>query len=252
MIIDISYYNVITDWQKVAAAVEGVIIRLGYSGYGSGKPTLDKCYLDNLDACKRFNIPHGVYFFPASITAAEAKKEAEFIAEFIAGQDLKLGVWLDSEIAEVKNKSGRADKLSRWSRTELLHIIIDRLKELGIAAGVYASTDWLLHNLDMSALPNVAVWAAQYNKEEVCTYPGAYIMHQYTSKGSVPGIRGNVDLNRLVFSPGDAVSVGDAELDAALEVIAKRVIAGSFGQGHEIRKNTIYNLIRQKVNDILK
>ena len=35
MIIDISYYNTVTDWRRVAESVEGVIIRLGYTGYGS-------------------------------------------------------------------------------------------------------------------------------------------------------------------------------------------------------------------------
>ena len=44
----------------------------------------------------------------------------------------------------------------------------------------------------------------------------------------------------------------DEELNAAVAVIADRVIAGKFGQGHETRKNTIYELIRLKVNDILK
>ena len=44
----------------------------------------------------------------------------------------------------------------------------------------------------------------------------------------------------------------DSELDAALEVIAHRIISGTFGVGHEHRKNLIYELIRKKVNDILK
>lgn len=44
----------------------------------------------------------------------------------------------------------------------------------------------------------------------------------------------------------------DPELDAAIEVIAQRVIAGRFGVGHENRKEKIYELIKTKVNDILK
>lgn len=44
----------------------------------------------------------------------------------------------------------------------------------------------------------------------------------------------------------------DRYLDDAITVIAQRVIAGRFGQGHEMRKNAIYELIRRKVNDILK
>ena len=43
----------------------------------------------------------------------------------------------------------------------------------------------------------------------------------------------------------------DEELDKALEIIARRVIAGKFGVGHDNRKEKIYELIRKKVNDII-
>ena len=38
-------------------------------------------------------------------------------------------------------------------------------------------------------------WIAQYTDE--CTYTGDYAIWQYTSKGSVPGIKGNVDISYL-------------------------------------------------------
>lgn len=252
MIVDISYYNNVTDWRRVAAAVDGVIIRLGYTGYGSGKITYDKKYFDNIVAAKQYEIPLGVYYFPASITAAEAEAEADFILENVAGEDLPLGIWLDSEIADIKNKAGRADKLSRAKRTEFLHIIIDQLKGYGITAGVYASTSWLLNQLDMSQLLGVPVWAAQYNSKHECTYPGDYVLFQYSSKGSVPGIVGNVDLNIKHEGSAAIVEDPDNELLSAADVIANRVIAGYFGSGHEQRKNCIYELIRKRVNDILK
>lgn len=249
MIIDVSYYNQITDWKKVKANVDGIILRLGYTGYGSGTQVIDKKYMEYLGACINHDIPIGVYYFPQSITASEAEKEADFIYNNIINEKIALGVWLDSEIADVKTKNGRADKLNRDKRTEFLHIIIDRLKSRGIIAGVYASTSWLNNQLDMSKLAGAPVWVAQYNTK--CTYQGTYIMWQYTSKGSIPGIAGNVDLNRLVNVP-DPVEIADDELTEAVDVLAKRVIAGRFGDGHEIRKNSIYNLIRQRVNDILK
>lgn len=252
MIIDISYFNTITDWRRVAESVEGVIIRLGYTGYGSGKLTYDRRYYDHMAGAKRYEIPRGIYYFPASITKAEAEAEADFIFENVAGEDLPLGVWLDSEIADIKNKSGRADKLSRAKRTEFLHIIIERLKGYGITAGVYASTSWLLNNLDMGILPDVPVWAAQYNSKHECTYPGDYVLFQYSSKGSIPGIVGNVDLNIKHEVIAAVVEDPDNELLSAADVIANRVIAGHFGQGHEQRKNGIYELIRKRVNDILK
>ena len=106
----------------------------------------------------------------------------------------------------------------------------------------------------MEMLPGVPVWVAQYNKAQVCTYKGEYIMHQYTSKGAIMGISGNVDLNKLhltepVITPEP---VKDVELDAAVDLIAHRVIRGDFGEGHDKRRDNIYKLIRQRVNDILK
>lgn len=46
--------------------------------------------------------------------------------------------------------------------------------------------------------------------------------------------------------------VPDPELDAAVDVIARRVIKGDFGYGHDNRMFKIYELIRVRVNDILK
>lgn len=255
MIIDISQHNTIKNWDQVKNAVDGVIIRLGYTGYGSGLKVYDKKFFEYFDAVKSRGIPYGVYYFPASINKIEAEGEAEFIAEAVYGLNPTLGVWLDSEIADVKTKKGRADNLSREKRTEFLHIIIGRLHDRGIDCGVYASTDWLYHQLNMEMLPGVPVWVAQYNKAQVCTYKGDYIMHQYTSKGAIMGISGDVDLNRLhvpdapVYVPE---TLKDAELDAAVDLIAHRVIRGDFGEGNDQRKERIYKLIRQRVNDILK
>lgn len=246
MIIDLSQYNTVTDWEKVRAAVEGVILRMGYTGYGSGKIVYDKKYKDYQAEVFKRGIPYGIYYFPQSITEAEARAEADFIYKEVKDKQLVLGVWLDSELAEPGQRSGRADNLTRALRTGFLHIIIDCLKERGIPCGVYASTSWLNNQLDMSRLQGVPVWCAQWKKE--CEYKGSYIIWQYSNKGAIPGIVGNVDLNVLHAEP---VQETDAELDNAVEVIARRVIAGRFGEGHENRKNSIYALIRRKVNDII-
>lgn len=42
MIIDISQHNTIKNWDQVKNAVDGVIMRLGYTGYGSGLKAYDK------------------------------------------------------------------------------------------------------------------------------------------------------------------------------------------------------------------
>jgi GH25 family lysozyme M1 (1,4-beta-N-acetylmuramidase) len=53
-VIDISYYNTITDWSKVKTACDAVIIRLGYRGCTSGKIVYDDMFKTFLDACKKY------------------------------------------------------------------------------------------------------------------------------------------------------------------------------------------------------
>ena len=197
-IIDLSHHNTVSNWDKVANAVQGVILRLGYRSYGSGQIMIDKKYHEFLTQVKARKIPYGIYFFPTSINEKEAIEEADFIIKSVQGLDLKFPIYLDSEIADVKTKNGRSDKLDKATRTKLLAIILDRLKARGYDCGVYASTLWLNNQLIMSKLSNYKVWVAQYNTACTCTYSGKYDMWQYSSKGQIDGINGNVDLSKFV------------------------------------------------------
>lgn len=195
-IIDLSHHNTVSNWDKVANAVQGVILRLGYRSYGSGQITADKKYNEFLKQIKSRGISYGIYFFPTSITESEAEEEANYIIKSVQGLKLSYPIYLDSEIADVKTKNGRSDKLDKTTRTKLLKIILDKLKARGYDCGVYASTSWLNNNLVMSQLSNYKVWVAQYNTS--CTYSGKYNMWQYSSKGQVDGINGNCDVSKLV------------------------------------------------------
>lgn len=192
-IIDVSQHNGIIDWPKVRGNVEAAVIRLGYRGYSKGTLAYDSRYNENRAACEQWGIPFSLYFFPCSITDAEAMEEADFIIKECAGMDFVLPVFLDSEVAETKFGSGRADNLSRADRTRFLKIICDRLQAAGIPAGIYASTSWFQNHLDLSQLP-YSIWVAQWGSE--LTFTGAYTLWQFTSKGTIPGITANVDLSR--------------------------------------------------------
>lgn len=192
-IIDISTHNGIIDWTQVRGNVEAAVIRLGYRGYSKGTLAYDSRYKENRTACEQWGIPFSLYFFPCSITDEEAIEEADFIIKECVGMNFVLPVFLDSEIAETKFGSGRADNLSRADRTRFLKIICDRLQAAGIPAGIYASTSWFKNQLDISQLP-YSIWVAQWSDK--LTFTEKYVLWQYTSKGSIPGIGGNVDLSR--------------------------------------------------------
>jgi GH25 family lysozyme M1 (1,4-beta-N-acetylmuramidase) len=195
-IIDLSHFNTVVDWNKVANAVNGVIIRLGYRSFGGGEITADRKYSTYLTQVKQHNIPYGIYFFPTSINEKEAEEEADYILKAVSGLNLSFPIYLDSETADVKTHKGRSDNLDKETRTKLLKIILDKLKSKGYDCGVYASTSWLNTRLNMSKLSGYKVWVAQYNT--TCTYTGKYDMWQYSSKGQIDGINGNVDLSKFV------------------------------------------------------
>ena len=199
-LIDISQFNNVTNWAKVKATGYPVIIRIGYRGSKTGVITYDPRYKEYRKACENNGIEHGFYFFPCSITDSEAHEEALFIKNEVIKSGIKMPVFLDSEVVQ-RDKSGRSDKLSKEKRTRMLRIICEDLLKWGIPVGIYASRSWLYNNIDMSQIPADAVkntWVAEYGVS-MTKYTGYYVMWQFSSKESVNGISGNVDMSNQYY-----------------------------------------------------
>ena len=199
IVIDISQFNNVTNWEKVKATGYPIIIRIGYRGSKTGIITYDPRYKQYRAACEKHNIEHSFYFFPCSITKAEAQEEAQFIINQVKDTNINMPVYLDSEVVQ-RDKSGRSDKLSKEKRTEMLSIICDKLLAAGIPCGVYASRSWLYNNLDMSKIAAPAeynTWVAEYGVSQNKYYENQ-VLWQYTSDGSVNGISGRVDLSYIM------------------------------------------------------
>ena len=199
-LIDISQFNNVTNWAKVKATGYPVIIRIGYRGSKTGVITYDPKYKEYRKACESNGIVHGFYFFPCSITDSEAHEEALFIKNEVINSGIKMPVFLDSEVVQ-RDKSGRSDKLSQAKRTRMLRIICEDLLKWGIPVGIYASRSWLYNNIDMNQIPADAIkntWVAEYGVS-MTKYTGYYVMWQFSSKESVNGISGNVDMSNQYY-----------------------------------------------------
>ena len=199
-VIDISQFNNVTNWAKVKATKIPVIIRIGYRGSKTGVITYDPRYKEYRKACESNGIEHSFYFFPCSITDAEAHEEALFIKNEVIKSGIKMPVFLDSEVVQ-RDKSGRSDKLSQAKRTRMLRIICEDLLKWGIPVGIYASRSWLYNNIDMSQIPSDAVkntWVAEYGVS-ITKYTGYYVMWQYSSKETVNGISGVIDMSNQYY-----------------------------------------------------
>ena len=190
--IDVSKWQGNIDWTAVkAAGIEFAIIRVGYRGSQTGVLVEDPYFRQNINGATGAGIKVGIYFFTQAITEAEAVEEASMALSLTQGYNLAYPIFVDSE-----NGSGnaRANGLDKATRTACVSAFCKTIQNAGRKAGVYASKSWYNSKLDTSQLNNYCIWVAQYNSE--CTYTGRYSIWQYTSKGSIPGINGNVDLNR--------------------------------------------------------
>lgn len=199
-VIDISQFNNVTNWSKVKATKIPVIIRIGYRGSKTGIITYDPRYKEYRKACEEYGIEHSFYFFPCSITDSEAHEEALFIKNEVINSGIMMPVFLDSEVVQ-RDKSGRSDKLSKEKRTRMLRIICEDLLKWGIPCGIYASRSWFYNNIDMSQIPSDAVkntWVAEYGVT-MTKYTGYFVMWQYSSKESVNGISGVVDMSNQYY-----------------------------------------------------
>ena len=194
IVIDVSEFQSAIDWAKVkAAGIEGVIVRCGYRGYEKGTLKEDPMFLNHVHGAQSAGLKLGVYFFTQAINYKEGVEEAVFTLNEIqkAGVSPYYPIAIDTEA--ISGGKGRADKISVERRTEAIQGFCSEIEKQGGRAMIYASTSWLNNKLDMNILP-YDVWCAQYYSK--CEYKGKYILWQYTSKGSVNGVKGNVDMSK--------------------------------------------------------
>lgn len=242
-IIDVSKYNGVINWTKAAKNCEGVIIRAGYSGYGSGKQVTDAKFNQNIKGALAAGLKVGVYFVTQAVNITEAKREAKYTAELLRGYEVTLPVFIDSE--DGNGGKGRADhgKLSKSNRTYIVKTFCEEIENRGYRAGIYASESWYKSYLDIGVLKRFYIWVAKYSKNKPTITFDAW---QYSDKGKVNGITGNVDLSDFTEIEGKT------NYDIALEVLD-----GKWGNGIARRlrleaKGYDYHNIQDLVNKILK
>ncbi len=189
--IDVSKWNKEIDWEKVKeAGVDFVIIRCGYRGYTTGSLVIDPYFEQNIKGAQAAGLNVGVYFFTQAVTDVEAVEEASMVLSLIRNYHITYPVFIDTEGA---GGNGRADNLNVDKRTLVCKAFCDTIESGGYNAGVYASKNWYNNRLNVEELEDYYIWLAEYR--EAPTYEGYYDMWQYTSKGQIDGIEGNVDLN---------------------------------------------------------
>ena len=187
--IDVSRFNGSIDWTKVRdSGVSYVIIRCGYRGYTSGGLIEDSKFRENIKGATAAGLKVGVYFVTQAVNEVEAIEEASMTLNMISGYKISYPVFLD-----VESSGGRGDTIDSGTRTAVINAYCKSIANSGYSSGVYANKTWLTQKFNPGSLGSAKIWLAQYAAAP--TYGGRYNMWQYTSKGRINGISGNVDMN---------------------------------------------------------
>ncbi len=189
-IVDISRWNNVSSWKNLQKNVALVILRCGvtYSASHSkaGQMEIDSKFEEYAAKCLEKGIPFGVYYYGMASTPEIARREAEKAYSF-AKKYNPLFYAYDAEETVLTGAS--------------IEAFGTRLKELGARkVGCYIANQ-LYRKYDVDTSKFDFIWIPHYGKNtgEVESTPDFDCdLHQYSSKGSVPGIGGNVDVNRLM------------------------------------------------------
>lgn len=187
--IDISQWQGNVDAKKIkTSGVDFVILRQGY------RKTIDRYFTTNVQKFKQAGIPiHGVYHFAYALNKNDAVEEAKSCIKNVeaAGLGKDIIIFYDFEYDTVKSAKNKKVYLTKTNCIEFTNAFCDYVKSKGYKAGFYLNQDYYKNWYDAATIKKYIVWLADYNPTPHydCLY------QQYTSKGKVNGISGNVDMN---------------------------------------------------------
>lgn len=190
--VDVSRYQGLIDWAQVAAAgYKGAMLKTVSTNYKLSKQS-DGLYIDptfetNYRNAQAAGLDVGVYYYTYATSEAMADAELALLRQAVYGKEFSLPVCVDVEENKLK-------QLSTLDLSNLTAYALEQVERMGFYAQLYTYTGYK-YELDMARLSSRwDVWLADYTgKTPNVTFN--YNAHQHTSKGAVPGITGNVDLN---------------------------------------------------------
>ena len=194
--VDVSCFNGTVNYASVKAlGIDFVIVRVGGRGWESGLMYEDSMAMDHLRSAKAAGLKVGAYFYSTAVNIAEAVQEASLVLEQLDGMELEMPVFIDMEYSGSFPR-GRADALNSAQRVEIISAFCKTMENCGYEAGIYSGESLLSSSVDHSSIEQYCIWLANYTENNALpTYPHSYDIWQFTDRGVVEGMGGNVDIN---------------------------------------------------------
>lgn len=211
--IDVSAHQGKIDWAAVkASGVDFAIIRCGFRGQTAGSIYEDAYFKTNVASATAAGIKVGIYFYSTAVNENEALEEAAWVVKKISTYRITYPVVYDFE----DFGAYRCANVGGAQATSNALTFLNFVKANGYEPMMYANKSDITTRLSRSSF-SCKFWLAHYTSQT--DYTGNISMWQYTSKGSVPGISGNVDMNIAYFSYG---ATADAKHTHNFNEVVKR------------------------------
>ena len=197
--IDVSKWNGDIDWKSVKdAGADYVIIRAGF-----GSSTVDEKFYQNIKGARDAGLKIGIYWFSYATSVEKAKAEAQKCIEVISEfkENITYPVFFDYEYASRDYAEKQGVTVTKELATEMANTFINTIKSAGYPTGLYTNKDFGNKYFSEDIINSNNLWVAQYANKN--TYGRAYDMWQYTEKGKIAGVSGDVDLNYTCLIPED-------------------------------------------------
>ena len=153
--IDISHHQGEIDFNKLKGNIDFAMVRTSYGSFYE-----DRKYKRNIKGLESIGVPYGLYHFSYATNI---------------------------------ESSNRTQSVNNNMLVDITDTICSMIESAGYYVMIYANLDYLNGKLNSSKLDRYDKWLAQWTKSP--TYNKSFGIWQYSSKGSLPGINGNVDLN---------------------------------------------------------
>lgn len=229
--IDVSDYQAVVDWPSVARAGVG----FAFMKATEGVTFVARTFAGHWVGARRAGLARGAYHFFRALDNPQAQAD-HFLATAQVGPD-DLPPALDVEVRDGVDARAFTQRVLGWltkveaatGRKSLIYTLPSFMQDLGNPRALSAYPLWIAHH-DRSAPIIPRGWAT-------------YTFWQYTSKGSITGIDGMVDLNVFNGSASDLTAfIARGVAPAAGRISDQFVYEGDAGPEVEV----IQSLLRAK------
>jgi GH25 family lysozyme M1 (1,4-beta-N-acetylmuramidase) len=249
--IDISYFQGNIDFKKVKAdGIDFIIPRCGY-----GKSNKDSKFSEYVAGALAAGIEvPGIYHFSYALNEENAREEARQAVKFAqeAGLPKETIIFFDLEYDSVDYAKRYAVNLDKARCIAHTNAFCQEVQNHGYRTGIYANQDYLNRMYDDATIKKYIFWYANWNGGKTPSVKCAF--HQWTEKGRVNGINGNVDMD--YYYGGAEAPAKKPMTPEEIEKVAKEVLDGKYGNGNERRSKLSlagydYSAVQNRVNELV-